>query len=417
MFKFLKEKLKGAIDRIVHKVEQEAPKEEIEVKEVIEEKKEIKKKEKVKEKKSKKPVTPKVKEEIREPEEVKVIEEKQEIKEEPKQDQEAKHSFFDFLKKKPKEEEKEQKLEVEAQEEKKEKHEKKSLFESIKEKVTTKIISEKQFDDIFWDLEVTLLENNVAVEVIEKIKKDLKKDLTSRPIKRDKITQEIIGSLRKSISDLFNVSPVDVLKSIKAKQQKPYVIAFVGINGSGKTTTIAKFGSMLLSQKISCVFAACDTFRAAAIHQLEEHGQKLGIKVIKHDYGADAAAVAFDAISHAKAKNIDVVLIDTAGRLHSNINLIDELKKIVRVAKPDLKIFVGESITGNDCVIQAEEFNKSIGLDGIILAKADIDEKGGAAISVSYVTGKPILYVGTGQNYEDLEIFTKEKIIKNIGLS
>ena len=119
---------------------------------------------------------------------------------------------------------------------------------------------------------------------------------------------------------------------------------------------------------------------------------KLGIKIIKHDYGSDPAAVAFDAIKHAKAKNIDVVLIDTAGRMHSNVNLIDELKKITRVAKPDLKIFVGESIAGNDCVNQATEFNEAVGIDGIILAKADVDEKGGAAVSVSYVTKKPILF-------------------------
>jgi len=138
--------------------------------------------------------------------------------------------------------------------------------------------------------------------------------------------------------------------------------------------------------------------------------------MIKHDYGSDPAAVAFDAIKHAKAKNIDVVLIDTAGRMHSNSNLIDEMKKIMRVAKPDIKIFVGESITGNDCVEQARTFNEAVGIDGIILSKADIDEKGGAAISVSYVTKKPILYLGMGQEYKDLEIFSKERIIKNIGL-
>ncbi|MBI2650794.1 signal recognition particle-docking protein FtsY, partial [Candidatus Woesearchaeota archaeon] len=144
---------------------------------------------------------------------------------------------------------------------------------------------------------------------------------------------------------------------------------------------------------------------------------KLGIKMIKHDYGSDPAAVAFDAIKHAKAKSIDAVLIDTAGRMHSNVNLLDEMKKIIRVAKPDLKIFVGESITGNDCIEQAKTFNESVGIDGIILAKADIDEKGGAAVSVSYVTKKPILFLGIGQKYTDLQEFDSEVIIKNLGLT
>ena len=174
---------------------------------------------------------------------------------------------------------------------------------------------------------------------------------------------------------------------------------------------------MLKDKKILCVLAASDTFRAASIEQLQQHADKLGIKMIKHDYGSDPAAVAFDAIKHAKAKNVAVVLIDTAGRMHSNVNLIDEMKKIIRVAKPDLKIFVGESITGNDCVEQAKTFNEAVGIDGIILAKADIDEKGGAAVSVSYVTKKPILYLGTGQRYNDLEPFSQDKIIKSIGLA
>ena len=192
---------------------------------------------------------------------------------------------------------------------------------------------------------------------------------------------------------------------------------FFGINGSGKTTTIAKMTKMLLDKKLKVVIAASDTFRAAAIHQLQEHADKLGVKLIKHDYGADPAAVAFDAIKYAEAHGIDVVLIDTAGRLHSNVNLIDEMKKVARVAKPDMKIFVGESITGNDCVEQARSFNEAIGIDGIILAKADVDEKGGAAVSVSYITKKPILFLGTGQGYDDLTPFRSELIVESLGLS
>ena len=203
----------------------------------------------------------------------------------------------------------------------------------------------------------------------------------------------------------------------KIKQKKPFVICFVGINGSGKTTTIAKIAKLLLNKKFTVVLAAADTFRAAAIDQLQLHANKLGVKLIKHNYGSDPAAVAFDAVKHAQAKGVDVVLIDTAGRMHSNENLIDEMKKIVRVAKPDLKIFVGESITGNDCVEQAKQFNEAIGIDAIILAKADVDEKGGAAISVSYVTQKPIVYIGTGQDYEDLKEFDQKMVINSLGLA
>ena len=199
-------------------------------------------------------------------------------------------------------------------------------------------------------------------------------------------------------------------------EEKPFVIAFFGINGSGKTTTIAKIANLLKEKNISCVLAASDTFRAASIEQLQIHADKLGVKLIKHDYGSDPAAVSFDAIKHAKAKNIDVVLIDTAGRLHSNINLMDELKKIVKVSKPNLKLFVGESIAGNDCIEQAKTFNEAVGIDGIILAKADIDEKGGAAISVSYITKKPIIYLGTGQEYKDLKEFDPNLIVEGLGL-
>jgi len=289
------------------------------------------------------------------------------------------------------------------------------FFAKIKETITTRRINESQFEELFWDLEVALLENNVAVEVIEKIKGDLKGQLVDKPIPRSNITSTIGSTLKSSIEDLLKTDSFDFMERIKEK--KPFVICFVGINGSGKTTTIAKIAHMLQKKGMSVVIAAADTFRAAAIDQLQVHAEKLGVRLIKHDYGSDPAAVAFDAIKHAKSKNIDVVLIDTAGRMHSNINLTDEMKKIMRIAKPDLKIFVGESITGNDCVEQANHFNQAIGIDGIILAKADIDEKGGAAVSVSYVTQKPILFLGTGQGYDDLEKFEPEVILANLGLA
>ena len=295
--------------------------------------------------------------------------------------------------------------------------EKKGFFQRITQAVQTTSINSDQFNELFWDLEVALLENNVAVEVIEKVKKDLENSLVGKPIKRGKLEDTIQKSLKSSVEEILKQPAFSLDNEIKNSAKKPYIICFVGINGSGKTTTIAKLAHHLKSKGFSVVLAAADTFRAAAIDQLQEHADRLNLKLIKHDYGSDPAAVAFDAIKHAESKKTDVVLIDTAGRMHSNQNLQDEMKKIIKVAKPDLKIFVGESITGNDCVEQAKRFNESISIDGIILAKADIDEKGGAALSVSYVTGKPIFYLGTGQNYEDIEQFDPEIVVKNLGLA
>jgi fused signal recognition particle receptor len=373
MFGFLKKKLKGALSKFSKKVEEES-KEEIKEEEKVEEVKEEIKEEPKKELKPEPVPETKV-----EPE--KPIEPKKEIKVEPK---EEKKGFF------------------------------KRLTSKVTQKVTTTKLSDKKFDELFWDLEVALMENNAAVEVIEKIKEDLKKELVDQPIQRSKIQETVVASLKKSISELFDVEQINLLEKVKTK--KPFVICFVGVNGSGKTTTIAKVANLLLQNKLSVVLAAADTFRAAAIDQLQIHADKLGVKIIKHEYGSDAAAVAFDAVKHAEAKNKDVVLIDTAGRLHSDANLVEEMKKIVRVSKPDMVLFIGESITGNDCTEQAKQFDKAVSIDGIILSKADIDEKGGAAISISYVTKKPILYIGTGQEYKDLEKFNKDKLLASIGL-
>ncbi|MBW2970610.1 signal recognition particle-docking protein FtsY [Candidatus Woesearchaeota archaeon] len=292
----------------------------------------------------------------------------------------------------------------------------KRFFAKIKQRISERILSEKQFDAIFEELEIVLLENNVAVEVVEEIKSNLLHRLVGRPLLKGEINEVIISTLRKSIENLFDVESVDLIENIKEKKEKPYVICFVGVNGSGKTTSLAKLAHMLKQNHISCVLAASDTFRAAAIQQLEVHAKRLNVKMIKHDYGADSSAVAFDAIQYAKAHDVGVVLIDTAGRLHSNVNLMDEMKKMKRVAKPDLIVFVGESITGNDCVEQARTFNEEIGIDGIILSKADVDEKGGAAISISFITKKPIMYLGVGQEYKDLIEFNPEIVVQGLGL-
>ncbi|MEK6900415.1 MAG: signal recognition particle-docking protein FtsY, partial [Nanoarchaeota archaeon] len=293
--------------------------------------------------------------------------------------------------------------------------EKESFFSKVKTSLTTKTISAEKFEELFWELEVTLLENNVSVEVIEKIKEDLKVELVDKPLPRD-VAGKIEDTLKKTLKEILSYEPVELLEKIKDKEGT-FVIAFFGINGTGKTTSIAKLAYYFQQHKISVVLAACDTFRAAAIQQLEEHADKLGIKIIKQDYGSDAAAVAFDAVKYAEKNKIKVVLLDTAGRLHSNTNLMKELEKIIRVAKPDFKIFVGESITGNDCIEQARKFNELVEMDGAILTKADVDEKGGAPLSISYTIKKPILFLGVGQRYEDLEKFDAELILKRLGFA
>ena len=291
---------------------------------------------------------------------------------------------------------------------------KKGIFSKLSSKVKTSTIKTEHIEEIFEELELILLENNVALEVVDKIKENLIKDLEGVEVKRGEIEKMIAETLKNSLSEVLIDSP-NLINEIK-KKEGVYTIVFFGINGSGKTTSIAKLASKLQKEKISCVFAAADTFRAAAIQQLEKHGEKLNIPVIKQDYGSDPAAVAFDAKKYAEKNKIKCVLVDTAGRMYTKENLIKQMEKIIRVSQPDKKIFVGESITGNDMVEQAKTFNEAIEIDGIILSKADVDEKGGTALSISQVTGKPIYFLGVGQNYEDLQKFKKETILKNLGL-
>lgn len=291
--------------------------------------------------------------------------------------------------------------------------EQKGLFSKIKQKFVFKI-DEEIFEKIWNELEAILLENNMALEVVEKVKENLKTDILGKEVKKENVEDFLKEQLKNAIFDLM-IEPFDLVEKIRATE-KPYVIVFFGINGSGKTTTIAKIARFLQQHNLSVVFSASDTFRAASIEQLEKHASKLNARIVKHSYGADAAAVAYDAISYAKTHNIDVVLVDTAGRMHTQSNLMREMEKICRVTKPNLRLFIGESIVGNDMVEQAKRFSDAVGIDAIILTKADVDEKGGAAISISYATKKPILFLGTGQKYNDLEKFNKEKIIEAIGL-
>lgn len=293
--------------------------------------------------------------------------------------------------------------------------ERKGIFSRFKDRISTTTISKKDFEELFEDLEMLLIENNVALEVIDKIKSDMEKKLVGFEVSKSALNQKIRSSLKESLQEIL-IEPFDLIEEIKKSESQPFIILFFGINGSGKTTTISKITDLLNKNEISCVLSASDTFRAASIEQLMKHGEKLGIKVIHQNYGSDPSAVSFDAIQYAKSKGIKVVLIDTAGRMHTKDNLLKEMEKLIRITQPNLKIFVAESITGNDATEQAKSFNDAFTIDGTILTKADVDEKGGTAISIGYITKKPILYLGTGQEYGNLERFQPEKVIESLGL-
>ncbi|MFW9828999.1 MAG: signal recognition particle-docking protein FtsY [Candidatus Thorarchaeota archaeon] len=279
-----------------------------------------------------------------------------------------------------------------------------------------KTLTEKKLDEAINELRLLLLSNDVAIDTANEICNKVIDSFKGEQISRLTSTQRLLfETLKESIDEILTPEEeFDLLSEIKKKESGPYVIVFLGVNGTGKTTTMAKIAYLLKMNGLSVVAAAADTFRAAAIEQLSYHMDNVGIKVIKHNYKSDPASVAYDAIEHAKAKNIDVVLVDTAGRQVSDKNLMTEIKKICRVAQPDCRIFIGDSLTGNDALNQAREFNKHVGIDANILTKIDADAKGGAALSISFETKKPIIFLGVGQKYTDLKIFDRNLFISNV---
>ena len=275
------------------------------------------------------------------------------------------------------------------------------LFSFVREKT----ISEKHVEDILWELEMELLQGDVAMEVATEVVDNVKNDLVGKKIKRSNdITEYTYIALRNAVAEIIDIPGKSMTEMIEAKKAEgePLVVMFVGINGTGKTTTIGKLANYYLKKGYTPVIAASDTFRAGAIEQVTYHADNVGVKIIKHQKGSDPAAVAYDAVEHARAQGKELVLIDTAGRMQTNTNLMDEMKKIKRVAKPDLVIFVGDALTGNDATEQAKKFNEAIDIDGVILTKADADSKGGASLSIGYVIKKPIMFLGMGQGYDDI---------------
>lgn len=277
-----------------------------------------------------------------------------------------------------------------------------------------KKIKEDPLDEILNELEIILLEADVAYPVVEEIKAGVKENLIGKKYDRSFTLDQVVEmSVKDAVRNVLKINEFDFDQWLE-EQSRPTVIMFMGINGTGKTTAIAKIANRIQNADKTVVLAACDTFRAGAIEQLTIHADKLGCKIVKQAHDADPAAVAFDAIEHAKSKRKDVVLIDTAGRMQTNNNLIEEMKKIVRVAKPDLKVFVGDSLAGNDAIEQAKVFDAAVGIDAVILTKIDTDAKGGAALSIAHTIGKPIAFVCNGQEYPDIIKFNTEWMIERM---
>ncbi|MDV3293589.1 MAG: signal recognition particle-docking protein FtsY [Nitrososphaerales archaeon] len=294
----------------------------------------------------------------------------------------------------------------------------KQAFSSVTSVVRERKLSEGELEDIAFQFQLALIEADVAQEVAEKLTDQVKKALTGIKIERAEdaagtVKDALLSNLEKTFAE---AGTADLLANIREKNKggEPYAILFLGINGTGKTTTIAKFASMLKKNGVSVVTAAGDTHRPGAIEQLTEHADRIAMKVVSQRYGADPAAVGRDGLLYAKAHHVDCLLIDTAGRMQTNQNLMEEMSKILRVVNPDFKIFVGDSLTGNDAVSQAELFSKYTGFDGVILTKADADVRGGAALSIVYSTGKPILFLGVGQEYGDLIPFDYRKFLASL---
>ncbi len=291
-------------------------------------------------------------------------------------------------------------------------------FTNLYDRVAKTELKGKDLDNVLDEFQLSLIANDVAVSAAHIISSELKEKLKdvqfarfTDPRTRVKvILQEVLLSLLQRAGQLDIFALIDKKKSIG----EPAVLVFIGINGTGKTTSIAKLAHILQKKGRTVILAASDTYRSGSIEQLEEHARRIGVRVIKHQYGADPAAVAFDAVNYAKAHRINAVLIDTAGRMQNNKNLLEEMRKIVRVTSPDLTILVVDALTGNDAVEQGKVFSEAVKIDGIILAKLDADVKGGSAISLSYIMGKPVTMVGTGQKYDDLEPFQAEAIVKNL---
>jgi fused signal recognition particle receptor len=275
------------------------------------------------------------------------------------------------------------------------------------------VLTERQIQAPLQELEMILLENDVALPVADEILRRVKEDLVGRHRGIGEAPEAIIlSALRDAIIRVLGEG-FDLAGYIRG-HPRPVKVLFTGVNGTGKTTTVAKVGDYLKRLGFSVVIASGDTYRAGALEQIGIHAERLGIKVIQHKAGGDPSAVLFDAVEYATAHKLDVVLADSAGRFHNRVNLMNQLEKMKRVMNPDLVVYVDEAVAGNDAVVRAEEFERLVGTDAVILTKADMDMRGGAAISIAHTVGKPIMFLGTGQGYEDLMPFSPDRVVEEL---
>jgi len=399
MFGILKKKFSQLVEAISKKTkEKEEVKEEVKPIEPVEEIQEVKEAEKPVEKPVETAELPEEKEEVTEIAEEKIPEPQLEVKEQ--------------VEEKP--------IEPPRKEDFAEPEKKKSWFGKIKEKfvkaVFEKKLTEEDMEPILNELETGLIEADVALEVAEKIKNDLKTDLVGREIKRGKEKEIVLESLKQSLLGILSVPRIDLEEVIRKSksENRPALFLFFGINGVGKSLNLSKMAKYLKEKGHQPILAAGDTFRAAGDEQLEIYANRIDVPVVRQQRGADSCAVIFDARKSAEAKGCDVVLGDTSGRMHTKKDLLDELAKIVKVNKPDLKILVLDSLSGSDVVQQFEFFDKSVGIDGVIFSKIDVNEKGGNILSICYNFKRPVLFLGTGQEFQDMMEFVPEKFVNTL---
>lgn len=320
------------------------------------------------------------------------------------------------------------------------------LFSSLKGLVGSKVLTKEAIQPVMEKMQEHLVSKNVASEIAQKICDNVSQNLEGKQMSSFQfVTGTVKQALQESMVQILTPKKrVDILRDVYESQRrnKPYVIVFCGVNGVGKSTNLAKVTFWLIENSFRVLIAACDTFRSGAVEQLrthmkhlnalhspEHHNGKQMVELFEKGYGKDAASIANDAINYAQDRNHDVVLVDTAGRMQDNEPLMKALAKLININSPDLVLFVGEALVGNEAVDQVRKFNQALidnsplkgtgeqprTIDGIVLTKFDtIDDKVGAAISMTYTTGQPIVFVGTGQTYSDLKSLNAQSVVQSL---
>mmetsp|Transcript_37765 Transcript_37765/g.89345 ORF Transcript_37765/g.89345 Transcript_37765/m.89345 type:complete len:591 (+) Transcript_37765:168-1940(+) len=304
----------------------------------------------------------------------------------------------------------------------------KGIFSYLQSITGSRALEKSDLEPVLAQFKELLINKNVASEIAEKLCSSVAVSLEGKTISGfNGVKKAVRGALEEGLTRILTPKQsMDILRDIKTAQAqgRPYVVVFVGVNGVGKSTSLSKVCFWLKSQGLKVMLAACDTFRSGAVEQLKTHAARLDVPVYERGYNKDAASIAMDAVKDAASKGFDVVLVDTAGRMQDNEPLMRALSKLVNLNSPDLVLFVGEALVGNEAIDQVTKFNQALKetnygsgqprlIDGIMLTKFDtIDDKVGAAVSMVYVTGQPVVLVGVGQTYTDLKKLNAHNIVK-----